>query len=314
MKIVRDFVILPAALGLVIGLGACGSSDDDDAGGGGGGVAIDGNLSSAPTVSLERAERSLFARVVDEVVVFVKDAYAQVSGVEGVEVSAGGDSDLTDPNGSFELSGLPSGDLLVRFRQNTCDTSVPLGEVVEDSRLTLENVDFDCNSAAAERVLETFDAVVRNKPGSANGNLTVCIESAGSFRNRAVKLQGATFAGGTFETLQVGDRVELTGIREGIGTPSALAAQLVTIEGPAGGDPCAGDPTPTTTPGNGGGDPTETPDPAATETPEPTETPEATGTPEPTPTETPGAGATETPEATATETPEPTATPTQTPS
>lgn len=285
MMTVRNFVVLPAALCLVVGLSACGGGDDDDGSGGGGGVAIEGNLSSAPTASLERTERSLFAKIVDEVVVFVREAYAQVAGIEGVEVSAGGGSDVTDANGAFQITGLPSGDLLVRFRQNTCDASVAIGEVVEDSSLTIENVDFDCSSAAAERVLETFDAVVRNKPGSANGNLTVCIETAGDFRNRAVKLQGATFAGGTFETLQEGDRVELTGIREGIGTPSALAAQLVTIEGPAGGDPCSGDPSPTETPGSGA-----------------------------TPTETPGAGATETPEATATETPEPTATPTQTPS
>lgn len=257
MTLRRDFT----ALALVVGLAAVSANCGGDGGGGGGGSSrIGGNVSSVTTANAN-ARESWLARAFENVMVFARKAYAQVTGVDGVEVSAGRGSDLTDADGDFDVDA-PAGDVKVKFHKDDCDAEVDLPDVASGAALTLENVAFDCASVHPDRIEETFEAIVRNKPGSPNGNLTVCVDLGSGFRSRVVKIKDATFAGGTFDDLEERDRIAVTGVREGQGAPSALDAELVTLLGPSGGDPCGGDPIP----------PTATPEP--TSTPTPTSTPE----------------------------------------
>ena len=261
-----NFIALVLAIGVVAAAVSCGG---DGGGGGGGSSSIAGNVSSVSAASSTSGRASWLVRLASEVIGFARKAYAQVVGVEDVEVFAGRGTDLTDDDGDFDIDA-PTGDVTVRFRKDDCEAEVDLPDVADGSSINLEDVDFDCDTANPAEIAESFEAVVRNKPGSPNGNLTVCVDLGSGFRNRVVKIQGAEFQGGTFEDLEEEDRIAVAGVREGQGAPSALDADLVTILGPNGGDPCSGDPLPTATA-------TETPD--GTETPEPTATPTATETP-----------------------------------
>lgn len=275
MSFSRNLAILVASMAIVGGsLGCGGGGDDDDGLGGNSTAAIGGNVSTAPTASLQRSEKSLLARIAEDVIGFAKEAYAQALGLDGIEVSSGGEADVTDAGGNFDLPDVPTGDISVRLRRGNCDASIAIPDVTSGSVLVLEDVDFTCNAAQPARVTESFEAVVRNKPSSPNGNLNVCVQLTDQVRSRAVKIQDATFEGGTFDDLEEGERIAVTGVREGLGAPSALDAEVVSLLGPAGADPC---------------------DPTATQTPDGTQTPEATatpGTPEPTTTATATATAT----------------------
>jgi hypothetical protein len=118
-------------------------------------------------------------------------------------------------------------------------------------------------------VSETFQGVIRNVPGSPNGNLNVCVAAGAGRRTRVVKLKDTALqdANGTptsFDNLAEGQLIEAAGEREGRGASSALDAETVKILGEGSRDDCSGQSTPT---------------PAVTETPEPT----VTGTQTPTP-------------------------------
>jgi hypothetical protein len=268
-----NFVGLVLAIGVLAAAVSCGG---DGGGGGGGSSNIAGNVSSVSTASSTSGRASWLVRLASEVVGFARKAYAQVVGVDDVEVFAGRGTDLTDEDGDFDVDA-PTGDVTVRFRKDDCEAEVDLPDVADGSSIDLADVDFDCDTANPAEIAESFEAVVRNKPASPSGNLSVCVDLGSGFRNRVVKIAGAEFQGGTFESLAEEDRIAVSGVREGQGQPSALDADVVTILGANGGDPCSGDllPTATATTIPGG---TETPGP--TNTPEPTATPTATETPE----------------------------------
>ena len=276
----KRFSLQFASLALVLGIAAASIHCGGDGGGGGNGSSnIAGNVSSVSTADSRSSRGSRLVQLAAELVGFARKAYAQVVGLEDVEVSAGRGTDLTGSDGNFDIDA-PSGDVTVHFQKDDCEGDVVLTDVADGSNLDLEDVDLDCDSARPDRIAESFEAVVRNKPGSPNGNLSVCVDIGTGFRNRVVKLQGATFSGGTFDDLEEGDSVGVTGIREGQGAPSALDADTITLLGPSGGDPCDGPVPPTATP-EVTGTPGPTNTPGETNTPEPTATPTPTATPAP---------------------------------
>ena len=247
--------------------------------GGGGGTSdtstVNGNVSSA-SASIQQVRRSWLAWANEELLGFAKHVFAQAStDLDAIQVQAGGVSDITDGEGDFDLPGAPTGNVTVTFARGNCQGEVVLPDVTRNAVVTLEDVDFDCTGARPAKVSEIFRGVIRNVPGSPNGNLNVCVVSGGSQRTRVVKIQDATFAdagGGaaSFGDLDEGQLIEADGEREGLGASSALDADTVQILGAGNVDDCTGQSTPT-------------PEPTGTPTPEPT----TTATAAPTPTETP---------------------------
>jgi len=250
-------------------------------GGGGGGESstIKGNLSSAPSASIRPERRSWLARVGEELLGIGRRVFAQ-SGTDlgGVEVQAsvvngGKATDTTDVQGDFLLPGAPTGNVTVIFSRGSCQGEVILPDVTRDAVLTLNDVSFVCSDAHPSKVSETFRGVIRNVPGSPNGNLNVCVASGGGVRTRAVKLKNAAIqdASGvqtSFNSLEDCQLIEADGVREGLGTSSALDADTVRILGAGNRDDCSGQGTPT---------------PVETATPTPSATPTHTATPTPTP-------------------------------
>lgn len=246
--IYREDSLVVAALGAAVLAGAlsgCGGGD----GGGSGSATIEGNVASS-TAAVERAEGSWLARL-GEIASGIGRAFAQGS-IGGIGVTARrGDrsvSDVTDENGEFDLPGSPTGDVALSFERGDCRAEAEIVDVTRGSTLRLRDVALDCDAASFGKVEEVFQGIVRNKPSSPNGNLNVCVSSGGQLRTRIVKLQNATFEGGSFESLREGDRIEAEGEREGLGSPSALDAEVVRIL--ASGEPgeCEALLTPTPTP------------------------------------------------------------------
>lgn len=231
--------------------GGCGGGG----GGGGSSSTINGNVSNASTSSLQPSSRRWLARVRDELLGFVTRAFAANGALDGITVqgsSADGSvaTATTDTAGDFRLGGAPTGNVTVRFSRGRCDGGVVLPDVTADAVLTLQDVAFDCSGAHPSKVAEVFPAVVRNVPSSPNGNLNVCVTSGGGSRTRVVKIKNAALedASGNpanFSSVVVGERIEASGEREGLGTSSALDAKTVKLLGEAGGNPCAGQSTPT---------------------------------------------------------------------
>ena len=244
-------------------------------GGGSGGSdssTVKGNLSSAPSASIGRERRSWLAWVGEEAFGLGRRAFA-VTGLGGVQVQVSSvnatDSGTTDDQGDFDVSS-PTGDVTVTFNRGSCHGVVALPDMTRNATVTLQDVDFTCGSAQPAKVEETFQGVVRHVPGSANGNLSVCVTSGGGGRTRIVKLKDATIESANgFADLAVGQLVEAAGQREGLGTSSALDADTVKILGSGNSDDCSGQPTPTP-------NETSTPEPTTTGTPTETETPTPT--------------------------------------
>jgi hypothetical protein len=248
-------------------------------GGDGGGPTstIGGNVSSASTSAIERARPSWLARLEragQELIGLARQAIAQGPGeLSGIVITARGAGDtaktVTSSDGTFRLAGAPTGDVTVHMHRDSCDAEATLGDVASSSTVTLEDVSFDCSTFRAAKIAETVRGVVKNKPGSSNGNLNLCVATGDGTRTRVVKLQGASFedaSGGasSFEALQEGDQIEAEGAREGLGAPSALDADVVRILGPGSLEDCIVEaPTPTATTVE---TPTATPEPTATAT------------------------------------------------
>jgi hypothetical protein len=244
-------------------------------GGGGAGTAtVSGNLTSASTAANE-SKSTWLARLGEEILGLARRAYAAVDNTLGgvtVTVSHGGShaTGVTQSNGDFEVGGAPSGDVTVSFARGSCDATLSLPDVADGSTIDLQNTSLTCNSASPGKIAETFEGVILNKPNSPNGNLNVCAFGGGGNHIRAVKTEGATFVGTSFEALQEGDLIEATGERAGNGANSTLFASSVQKVGTSSTGNCAGIPTPTPAP-------TDTPTPGATGTA--TATPTATPTP-----------------------------------
>ena len=240
-------------------------------GGGGGGQSstIQGNMSSAPSASLQPELRRWLAWASEEILGLARRAFAQSSSdLGGVQVRASGANgsgvtDTSDDQGNFALPGSPTGNVTVVFSRGRCQGEMILPDMTNDAVVTLEDVDFDCTGARPAKVAETFQGVIRNVPGSPNGNLDVCAASGGGNITRVVKLNNTAIqdANGTptsFNNLEKGQLIEADGEREGLGTSSTLDADIVTILSAGHSDDCSAENTPT---------------PETTETPAPTETP-----------------------------------------
>jgi len=244
-------------------------------GGGGGSARISGNVSNASTTERETARSTWLARLGEELLGLARRAYAAVDDtVAGISVkvnrgSSEGD-DVTDPQGDFDIRNAPSGDVTVSFARGSCNASLSLPDVADDSTIDLGDVTVACNDASPGKIAETFQGVILNKPGSPNGNLNVCAFGGGGNHIRAVKTNDADFVGTSFDDLKEGDLIVLTGERAGNGANSTMFASSVGKIGTSGTGNCAGIPTPTP-------EPTSTP--SGTATPEPTSTPTTTPTP-----------------------------------
>jgi hypothetical protein len=271
MTLVNRTALLGCSVALATSLSlGCGGGG----GGGGGGSAstITGNVSSAATDSLAELKRNWLVRFAEDFLGIARRAFAQATDtslgdidVNASSVNGARASDKTDAAGNFTLGGAPTGDVTVIFSRGRCEGEVVLPDVTQNGLIALDDVAFDCGGARPSKVSETFQGVIRNVPSSANGNLNVCVASGGGSRTRVVKIKSAVFrneAGGvaSFDDLADGQQIEASGEREGLGSSSALDANLVRILG-TGGDTCAGQATPT---------------PEATETPGVTPTPEET--------------------------------------
>ena len=241
-------------------------------GGGGGDARITGNVSDAATSVREQGRSTWLAWLGEELIGLARRAYAAVDDTVGgitVKVTKGSNEsdDITQDNGAFDVPNAPAGDVTVTFNRGSCVASLPIPDVAAGSTIDLQDVSIDCNDAHPDKVVETFQSVIENKPGSPEGNLTVCtLGSGGGQHIRAVKTSGADFVGTSFDDLQEGDIIEATGERAGNGANSTLFATQVRKVGTGTTGAC----------GN-----------IATPTPESTATPGATSTPETTPTVTP---------------------------
>jgi hypothetical protein len=268
MKQTFRFGIAVAASGALIAI-ACGGGGGGGGSDGGPSSTIQGNVSNASTTAAPAERRSRLALLGEELVGFVRPAFA-ASSVSGVEVRANGAgrsgiTDVTDDSGAFNLAGSPIGNVTVVFSRDRCQGQVILPDVTNNAVMTMEDVTFDCTGARPAKVSETFRGVIGNVPASHQGNLTVCVLSGDARRTRVVKLNGAVIedSNGTptsFDDLADGQLIEASGDREGLGSSSALDAETVKIVGAGDPDDCASPSTPT---------------PSATETPaaEPTTSP-----------------------------------------
>jgi hypothetical protein len=261
-----------ALVGTPLGTGCGGGGGGGGGGSGSGTAAIMGNVSSTSTAGLDAEKRSWLAWAEEELLGLARRAYAAPkAGPAGVSVQVAGNgrnsSADTDGNGHFTIGNAPTGDVMVSFGSGDCEAPVALNDVTNGSTLNMRNVAIDCNRATVGELDETFQAVIENKPVSANGNLNVCAFGGGGNHIRAVKTREAEFenSGGeplTFNDLQDGDLIEVTGRRAGIGANSAVDASMVTLvsSGQETGN-CAGLPTPTPV---ATGTPSETPSPVPT--------------------------------------------------
>jgi hypothetical protein len=259
---------------------ACGGG-----GGAGGGpsATIRGNLATAPSAALRRPTRYWLASLARTRRAFAQTADLAAVDVRATAVDGSSASDSTDERGEFELRGAPTGNVTVIFSRGRCQGEVILPDMTSEAVVTLDDVEFDCRGARPARVAETFRGVVRDVPSSPSGNVNVCVAAGGAHRTRVIKLRDAAIqdANGTptsFNNLAVGQLVEASGAREGLGASSAVETDTLRIIAEGNRDECSGQSTPT---------------PAVTATPAPTatgtQTPGPTPTPQPTETATPTA-------------------------
>jgi hypothetical protein len=266
----RERAALYGGILLTLALAAsCGGGGGGGGSGGGQSSTIQGNMSSAPSASLQLERRRWLARASEQIFGLAQRAFAQSSSdLSGVRVSASGfggsqSTDMSDDQGAFALPRSPTGNVTVVFSRGRCQGEVVLPDMTEDAVVTMEDVDFDCTGARPAKVSETFQGVIRNVPASANGNLNVCVVSGGGVLTRVVKLQDTAIqdANGTptsFNDLERGQLIQASGEREGLGTSSTLDADIVKILSAGHADDCAAG---------------ETPTPETTMTPTPTKTP-----------------------------------------
>jgi hypothetical protein len=211
-----------AATALALGIAAAGCGDDDSGLDPGGGT-ISGNVTSANT----NGETSL-----DGLLVIVR----------GDRESTG----TTDSLGQFLISNTPTGDIRVIFRRGGCEAGFALDAVTSRSTLILEDVATTCDAATVSRITETTEAVLRNDPGSALETLDTCVRVGDDDQRRNVRATGASIfdrsTPATFGDLEDNDRIEVQGLRAGVGPAGTLDASRITILERDVNDPCDDDP------------------------------------------------------------------------
>jgi hypothetical protein len=310
------YLLVAAALMAAVALGCSDENGEQP-------TVIDGNVASAPTAAVE-TQGTWLARVAESVRSLMapwRTVHAEgASDVDDIEVTVRGEkgeaSTRTDSSGEFRFDRASPGDLTVALRRRDCRAEFPLSAVVDGSNVTLEDVTFDCGSAAPDEIAEQFEGIVRTKQDTPEGSLEVCVDLGDEFGTRTVEAGDAEIHDPDgddvgFADVHEGDQIFAVGNREGTES-SSLDADTVQILSRDNADPCLA----------AGATPSPEGSPAATETPsgsEPTATPESGGE---TPTPTPEAGGEPTataspettgePEATATEAPPSEATPSPT--
>lgn len=167
----------------------------------------------------------------------------------GIVVAVSGDGEatgITDGAGDFRISGAPTGNVFVAFRRGACEAGFPLDAVASRSTIRLSDVDFDCDTAVAGTILESFQAVLRDQPGSPD-DLDTCIRAGHDDRRRNVDGSAAQyeFADGSpadFFDLDADDRLGIDGERTTTGAPGTLFASRIRILERDVNDPCDDDP------------------------------------------------------------------------
>jgi hypothetical protein len=215
------WIVLPAIpLGIALVLSA---GCDGESGLGPGSSTFLGNVSSAMTAG----DGSLGGIVV---------------AVSGDGVSTG----ITDAAGDFRISATPTGNVFVAFRRGACEAGFPLDAVPSRSTIRLTDVDFDCDTAIPGTILESFQAVLRDRPGSPD-DLDTCIRAGRDDRRRNVdgSAAGYELADGrpaNFFDLDDDDRLGIDGERTRTGAPGTLLASRIRILERNVNDPCDDDP------------------------------------------------------------------------
>jgi len=229
--------------GLIIAMGmGCGG---DNSSPGPGGATITGNILTASTASLQKSRRTWLAWAGENLVGLARTAYAQAadSSVDGITVIARGQgrevSDLTGGSGDFVITDAPTGDVDIVLRRGGCEGTLPLGNVISNSTITLEDVDFTCPSGTGTGLVdpagtfEVLQGVIRNDddPESA---VTLCVRQGNDDRDRDVDFEtadlededGRSTSFASFRTL---DLVEVSGERIGTGDSFDFHTDLVRL-------------------------------------------------------------------------------------
>jgi hypothetical protein len=242
-------ILLSTAMGF--GCGGDGNGDSP----GPGGSTITGNVSTASTASAQRARSTWLAWLGENVVGLARTVYAQTTDTSlgGITVIARGDgrevSDLTDSSGGFVIADAPTGDVAVIFRRGACEASLPLGNVLSNSTIVLEDTDFGCpagsnaGTADAGGIFESFVGVIRNEndPESA---VTLCVRQGSDDRDRDVDLSDARLEdengrSTSFASFRDNDLVQVSGERIGAGDAFEFFADVVSLEDRDVTDQCA---------------------------------------------------------------------------
>ena len=240
-------------VGLIIAMGmGCGG---DNSSPGPGGATLTGNILTASTASLEKSRSTWLAWVGENLIGLARTAYAQVtdSSVDGITVIARGQgrevSDLTGAGGDFIITDAPTGDIDIVLRRGGCEGTLPLGNVISNSSITLEDVDFNCPSGTGtglvdpSGIFETLQGVIRNEDDP-ESEVTLCVRQGDDDRDRDIDFTSASLEdeGGdstSFSSFRDNDLVEVSGERSGSGDSFDFNADLVRLRDRDVRDDCA---------------------------------------------------------------------------
>ena len=245
---VLGVVVLTIAMGM-----GCGGDNKSP---GPGGSTITGNVATASTASLEKSRRTWLAWVGENLVGLARTAYAQVidTSVDGVTVVVRGGgrevSDLTGTSGDFVVTNAPTGDVDVIFRRGGCEATLPLGNVISNSTITLQDADFSCPSGsgtgtidAAGGIFETMQGVIRNDDDPET-EVTLCVRQGNDDRDRDVDFSEANLEdedgrSTSFAAFRTNDLVEVSGERSGSGDGFDFITDLIRLRDRDVRDDCA---------------------------------------------------------------------------
>jgi hypothetical protein len=158
--------------------------------------------------------------------------------VSGITVAAVAGSaftaSTTGPLGGFSFADAPVGDVTVEFSRGAgCAASIPFADVSNSSSLNIRNIAFNCRSAVAGPITESFRGVLENAPGAHVAVLSVCTPIGTGEKTRTVKTDTETQYADRdgqaidFTNFVPGDVVEVSGFRENVGAPSTVVAGTV---------------------------------------------------------------------------------------
>ena len=201
--------------GLIIAMGmGCGGDNHSP---GPGGATISGNILTASTA-----------------------ADSSVTGITVVARGQGRDvSDLTGADGDFVITDVPTGDINVVLQRGGCEGTLPLGNVISNSTITLEDVGFTCPGGTGAGLVdpagtfEVLQGVIRNDDDPENA-VTLCVRQGDDDRDRDIDFETAALQdeGGSstsFASFRTLDLVEVSGERIGTGDGFDFHADLIRL-------------------------------------------------------------------------------------